>query len=195
MAGMFAPLPPLPGAGGDPYTKPIKGWESWQPQGPGPRQSGYGYGPPPNMQTGANWTNQYNYGAPKMYQPNAENRWTVFGRPDQYPWPSSDLGILEADPKAMMQAFLSAYGLGDRTTALTQFARDQGNHLQDMYTVQAAQGQPQTEQPLTFSDWMQNNAAQVLDKMFRDATPNQQGRNPAQFAGRVRAVGGGQTGF
>ena len=193
MAGMFDPLPPLPGAGGDPYTPPIKGWESWQPQGPGPRLSGTGYGQPPNQQTGQAWTNQYNYQAPKMYQPNAENRWTVFGRPDQYPWAQNPIatGIIDNDPNAMMQAFLSAYGLGDRTTALTRFARSQANNLQDQYHVYAA---GHMDEPVTFGDWVQNNAAQVLDKQWRDATAQQQGRNPNNFVSRIRALGGG-SGF
>lgn len=183
MAGMFA-------GGGDPYTPPIKNWETWQPQGPGPRQSGYVYGNPPNAQTGAYWTNQYNYQAPKMYQPNAENRWTVFGRPDQYPWANNPLGssIIEDDPQAMAQAFLSAYGLGTTNNALTRFTRQQFPNLQDQYHVWGAQN---VGSPVTFGDWVQNNAAQVVDKQWRDATAQQQGRNPNNFVSRIRVVGGG----
>lgn len=187
----------------DPYTPPIKNWELWQPSGPGPRQPGYGYGQPPNMQTGQAWTNQYNWQAPAMYRPNAENAWTVYGRPDQYPWPGQgdlnsvfgSLGsaALASDPQAALEAFLGAYDLSGRNTALTRWTRGQNDLLQNAYTVRAA-AQPGT-QPYSYLDFLQNDATGLLDKMWRDSTAGQQGRNASNFAGRVRSVGGGATGF
>lgn len=197
----YSPPPPPGGEGPHPYGRlPIRGWELWQSQGPGPRASGYVYGMPPQP-GGAYWTNQYNWQAPAMYRPNAENNWTVYGRPDQYPWPGTgDLGsafgnlgsaALASDPNAALEAFLRAYGRDTRNDALTRWTRAQSDLLQNAYTVRAV-GQPAD---YSYLDFLQNDAPGLLDQLWRNSTAAQQGRQPQNFVGRVRAVGGGGAGI